>query len=181
MRTPNYRRISDQSEITYPRVEVIISQSESYGRRLTLHWSARRVRRCGSSCFHCFPVRPLAPTSGVRAKRRALSAQIRKGASGGGGVEGCGSIPEGLTTKTKSPRRRLEAVTRSDVRPSALGWEWECEEARGRIRDGLGVAGAAMAPFATYPRLVVTHCWLERRRGLSKYAMCRMRRASSTC
>jgi len=47
----------------------------------------------------------------------------------------------------------LEAVTRSDVRPPALGWEWECEEARGRIRDGLAVAGAAMAPLAAYPRL----------------------------
>jgi len=50
----------------------------------------------------------------------------------------------------------LEAVTRSDVRPPALGWEWECEEARGRIRDGLAVAGAAMAPLAAYPRLDTT-------------------------
>ena len=93
---------------------------------------------------------------GVRGKRTAFSAQISEGTGGGGGVEGCGSIPEGLTTKTKSPRRRLEAVTRSDVRPSALGWEWECEEARGRIRDGLAVAGAAMAPLAAYPRLDTT-------------------------
>jgi hypothetical protein len=49
-----------------------------------------------------------------------------------------------LTTKTKSPRRRREAAAGSEVRPTALGWECECEEARGRISDVLGVAGAAM-------------------------------------
>jgi hypothetical protein len=53
-----------------------------------------------------------------------------------------------LTTKTKSPRRRREAATRSEVRPTALGWECECEAARGRISDGLGVADAAMASLA---------------------------------
>uniref|UniRef100_A0A0A9D0Z0 Uncharacterized protein n=1 Tax=Arundo donax TaxID=35708 RepID=A0A0A9D0Z0_ARUDO len=50
----------------------------------------------------------------------------------------------------KSPRRRWEAATRSEVRPLALGWEWACEEARGRI---LGVAGAAMDLLPVYPRL----------------------------
>ncbi len=70
----------------------------------------------------------------------------------GSGVEE-GGVPEGLTTKTKLRRRREETVAaaaRSDARPTAAGWEWECD-ARGRIRDGLGVAGATMNDFAAYP------------------------------
>jgi hypothetical protein len=55
------------------------------------------------------------------------------------------SVPEGLTTKTKSRRRRVEAVEAelSDARLTAAIWEWP-REARGRISAGLGAAGEAM-------------------------------------
>lgn len=145
-------------------MEIIISRSESYGQRAYV----ALVGEAGAEVWE--QLLPLIARAAIgactaehaRRERRSVRKSVRELAGRGRR----GSVPEGLTTKTKSPRRRWEAATRSEVRPPApaLGWEAECEEARGRISDALGVAGANMAPLAAYPpplaleKETETHC-----------------------